>query len=137
MSNPFGVLDDSDDESPAVVQQSTTTRSAPKTSKPMTKTAQKKAAQAKKAAAAAAMNAANAKAAATTTNTSSDEYRGKERHHTRTGGRDTHGRNPSGPGHVKQGKREFDRRSGTGRGAKDVKKNGAGAHNWGEPGKDV
>lgn len=135
-TNPFGALnDDSDDESPAVIQPERTTTAAPRATKPMTKTAQKKAAQAKKAAEASkAVAAANANAKSNAN--SNDDYSGKEKIHTRTGGRDTHGRNASGPGRVGRDKREYDRRSGTGRG-KDVKKNGAGAHNWGEPGTDA
>lgn len=135
-SNPFGALnDDSDDESSPVVSQPTRTTTAPKATKPMTKTAQKKAAQAKKAAEAAkAVAAANA-TAKSTANSNEPSY-GKDKVHTRTGGRDTHGRNASGPGRVNREKREYDRRDGSGRG-KDVKKNGAGAHNWGEPGTDA
>jgi len=105
-TNAFAIFDDSDDEAPMVVAST-----IKKESKSITQKSSKK-----------------------SVSNSSAQEGNKSR--SRGSNNDRHTKGGRGPRSAREGKRTFDRRSGTGRG-KEIKKDGGGAHNWGSDKNDA
>jgi len=116
MSNPFALLDSDSEEEVPVQIKSTNNSSKSKNTKKVTNN-RSSAAQKKK-------------SSSNVSGTGFDDLNKKENSRRSRNSQVSRGAKARNNTDVKRGKREFDRRSGTGRG-REIKKDGAGGHNWG------